>query len=53
MSIGKTRGFLYWLAKILGDFSALKSGSSKKIGKRVGRRVVGKVTGRGIGKLFK
>jgi len=34
MSIGKTRGFLYWLALILGDVNAVKKG---KVGKRVAR----------------
>jgi hypothetical protein len=50
MSINKTRGFLYWLAKLLGDVNAVEKG---KVGKRVARRVAGKVTGRGLGKLFK
>ncbi len=50
MSIGKTRGFLYTLARILGDVNAVKKG---KVGKRVARRGAGKVTGRGLGKLFK
>ena len=35
MSIGKTRGLLYWLARILGDVNAVKKG---KVGKRVARR---------------
>jgi len=46
----KFRGFLYWLARILGDVNAVKKG---KVGKRVGRRVAGKITGRALGKLFK
>lgn len=50
MSIGKSRGFLYKLARILGDVSAVQKG---RVGKRVGRRVAGKATGRGLGKLFK
>ena len=50
MSIGKTRGFLYWLAKLLGDVNAVKKG---KVGRRIGRRVAGKATGRGLWKLFK
>lgn len=50
MSINKTRGFLYWLAKILGDVNAVKR---NKVGKRVARRLAGKVTGRGLGRLFK
>jgi len=44
------RGFLYILARILGDVNAVKKG---KAGRRVGRRAAGKVTGRGLGKLFK
>jgi hypothetical protein len=30
MSINKTRGFLYTIAKLLGDFQAVSSGSPKK-----------------------
>ena len=41
MSINKTRGFLYWLARILGDWQAISSGSSKKVVKRIGRRTAG------------
>lgn len=50
MSINKKRGFLYWLAKVLGDVQAVKSG---KVGKRVARRAAGKATGRLLGKLFR
>jgi len=50
MSIGKTRGFLYWLAKLLGDVNAVKKG---KVGKRVARRAVGKATGRTMRKVLK
>lgn len=39
MSLGKFRSFLYTLARLLGDFSAVKSGNPKKIAKRAGRRV--------------
>lgn len=53
MSISKFRGYLYDLAKVLGDVQAVKSGDPKKIAKRVGRRAAGKVTGRALGKLFK
>ncbi len=53
MSVNKTRGFLYQLARLLGDYQAVSSGSGKKMGKRVGRRVVGRAAGRGIGKLFR
>ena len=50
MSINKTRGFLYALARFLGDVNAVKKGT---IGKRIARRAVGKITGRAIGRLFK
>ncbi len=46
MSINKTRGFLYRLARLLGDFSAISSGSSKKMTRRVGRRVTGRAAGK-------
>jgi len=45
-----TRGWLYWLAKLLGDVNAVKKG---KVGRRVARRAAGKVTGKGLWKLFK
>ena len=44
------RGLLYTLAKLMGDYNAVKKG---KVGKRVGRRVAGKATGKAMGKLFK
>jgi hypothetical protein len=50
MSINKTRGFLYTLAKLLGDVNAVQKGT---VGKRVMRRQAGKLTGRGLGKLFR
>lgn len=50
MSIGKTRGFLYLLARLLGDVNAVQKGT---VGKRAGRRVAGRATGRALGKLFK
>jgi len=42
MSVHKTRGFLYQLARLLGDFQAISSGSPKKMTKRVGRRITGR-----------
>ncbi len=39
----KARGFLYWLARLLGDLNAVKK---KKVGRRIARRAAGKVTGR-------
>ena len=50
MSINKTRGILYQLARILGDVNAVKR---SRIGKRVVRRSVGRGLGRGMGKLFR
>lgn len=53
MSVNKTRGFLYWMARLIGDFSAISSGSSKKMTKRAGRRVAGRATGKAFQKIFK
>ena len=50
MSISKSRGWLYKLARILGDLSAVKQG---KVGKRIARRAAGKAAGKGFGKIFK
>jgi len=50
MSISKTRGILYFLARILGDISAVKKG---KVGKRIVRRAAGKAAGKGFRKIFK
>jgi hypothetical protein len=50
MSINRTRGSLYRLARILGDVQAIRKG---RVGKRIGRRVVGKYAGRGMGRLFR
>ena len=53
MSVHKTRGFLYWLARLLGDYSAVSSGSPKKMVKRAGRRITGRAAGKAMRKLFK
>jgi len=53
MSINKTRGILYKLAKLLGDLSAVSSGKPGKITKRVTRRATGKATGKVFRKIFK
>jgi len=53
VSIGKARGILYTVAKLLGDVSAVSSGSPKKIAKRAGRRIAGRVAGKAMRKLFK
>ncbi len=50
MSINKTRGWLYFIARLLGDVNAVKKG---KVGKRIARRAAGKATGKALGKLFK
>jgi hypothetical protein len=44
------RSFLYWLARLLGDLSAVKRG---RVARRIGRRAAGKATGRLFRKLFK
>lgn len=46
MSINSTRGFLYALARLLGDVNAVRRG---RVGRRIGRRV----TGRGLGRIFR
>ncbi|MBC7075466.1 MAG: hypothetical protein H5T98_05245 [Syntrophomonadaceae bacterium] len=51
-SISQIRGFLYGLAKLLGDISAISKGPGAT-GKRIGRRAAGKATGRMLRKLFK
>lgn len=50
MSINRSRGILYMLARLLGDVNAVKRG---RVGRRVARRAAGKATGRGLGKLFR
>ena len=40
------RGLLYSLAKMMGDYNAVKKG-------KVGKRVAGKATGKAMRKLFK
>ena len=50
MSISRVRGFLYRLARFLGDVNAVEKG---KVPQRVERRVVGNVFGRILGKLFR
>jgi len=44
------RSLLYFLARLLGDISAVRKG---RVGRRIGRRVAGRVTGRLLGKLFR
>ncbi len=44
--MARFRGLLYTLAKLMGDYNAVKKG---KVGQRVGRRA----TGKAMRKLFK
>jgi hypothetical protein len=44
------RSFLYFLARLLGDVSAMQRG---RFGKRIQRRIIGRITGRMLWKLFK
>ncbi len=53
MRVNKTRGLLYKAARLLGDYSAVSSGSPKKVAKRAGRRVTGRAAGKAMRKLFK
>lgn len=53
MSINKTRGLLYAIARLLGDINAISSGSPGKIGKRAARRTAGRATGKALRKIFK
>jgi hypothetical protein len=50
MSINKSRGALYKVARLLGDYQAVRTG---RVGRRLGRRATGRVTGRGLGRLFR
>jgi hypothetical protein len=44
-----TRGWLYLIARLMGDVNAVKKG---RVGRRIGRRVAGKATGRMFRRLF-
>lgn len=44
------RSWLYLLARLLGDLSAVRKG---RVGQRIGRRIVGKVIGRGLGRWWR
>jgi|TARA_B100001964_G_scaffold200434_1_gene227402 hypothetical protein len=50
MSISKIRDWLYLVARVLGDVSAVRKGA---VGKRIARRVAGKASGRILGRLIK
>jgi hypothetical protein len=46
----KFRSFLYWLARLLGDYNAVRKG---RVRERVVRRVAGKVTVRTMRKFLR
>ncbi len=50
MSISKTRGLLYLIARLLGDVNAVRRGV---VGKRIARRIAGKASGRLLRRLIK
>jgi hypothetical protein len=50
MSVNKTRGLLYRIARLLGDVNAVQKGTAHK---RIVRRAVGRQTGKGLRRLFK
>lgn len=51
MSIGKARGFLYTLARLLGDVQAVSKGPGA-VACRVARRAAGKATGQLFRRFF-
>lgn len=48
--MNRTRSFLYWLARTLGDVQAVRK---NKVGRRIARRIAGRITGRALGRLFR
>lgn len=50
--IRSTRGWLYWMARVMGDASAIQHGPHA-IERRVERRLVGKMAGRALWRLFR
>ncbi len=50
--ISKTRGWLYWAARVIGDLNAIQHGPHA-IEKRVVRRAAGKMAGKALWRLFK
>ena len=43
--MNKLRNWLYMLARLIGDYQAVRKA---KVGRRIGRRVVGKAIGRSL-----
>jgi len=50
--ISETRGWLYWMARLLGDVQAIEKGPGA-VGQRIERRLVGKMAGRSLWRLFR
>ena len=50
MKIPTIRAWLYWWAKALGDYRAVKTG---RVARRIGYRLTGKLTGRALGRLWR
>lgn len=48
LTIGRTRGLLYGVARILGDVNAVRRG---RTGQRVANRALGRVAGRAIRRM--
>lgn len=53
MSLSKFRGWIYFIAKFLGDVQAITSPRKGAISRRIQRRVAGKVTGRFLSWLIR
>ena len=45
-----TRSYLYWLARLLGDITAIRK---NKVGRRIGRRTAGRISKKYINRLFR
>jgi hypothetical protein len=52
MTMGKLRGWLYWLARLLGDVQAVRKGP-RAVGTRLLRRSAGRMSGRLLGRMFR
>jgi len=52
LTINKTRGFFYQLARVLGDVNAVTKGP-EAIAKRYGRKMLYKTFGKEVNKLLK
>jgi hypothetical protein len=51
-TISAVRSFLYWLAKLLGDISAVRKGPNAIV-KRLARRQAGRMTSRVLWRWFR